>query len=100
MSLGEIKRSRKKVAAAWARSGGWDGKGHHLRRAMIRTWVQRDVKDVNGVGDNYLAGACILGRNNKSARRLVGSRCATPQFGKTPTAAIKKALHSLARKLK
>jgi hypothetical protein len=91
MSLGLVRHNKKKIQRA--------GKSvkTEIRKAMVDIWVQRDLYTKAGPG--YLAGAC-LGKKRRSGGFFVPRKCARAQEGKTPTAAIKKALHNLASKLK
>lgn len=91
MALGALKRRRKKVSGAYWRIGtGSRQTGRHVKVDVV---VSRGEIGRGGSGKiGYGARACIL-RKGRSAKR-----CGDSGEASTPTAAIRKALRSLAAK--
>lgn len=101
--LGEIKRSsaasKKKWRAAHARST-----GQARRQVNVGVNVQRSMGGPRGT--MFWAWACPLGHGGKGQRNSARiyrdrnfKRCGGA-YGKTPTGAVKSALHNFARKLR
>lgn len=125
MALGEIKRNRKKVAAARRREMAASDRHRadaaarrkrgervdarplsHVRKVSISASVYRAAG--NGGKHNYNAMVCPTTKISSGSLRAAmagakregrSSRCGYGE-GRTPTAAIKKALHRMATKLK
>lgn len=93
MAFGSVHRKRKKVSSAYWRIGtGSRQVGRHVKVDVV---VNRAEIGRGGSGRiGYAARACLL-RKGRSAKR-----CGDSGEGLTPTAAIRKALRSLAGKSK
>ena len=111
MALGAIKRNRKKVAAAKLRENRLVPNlppkgGPRARRVPFLATVRRSAG--HGNKHNYSAMACPNNAINTGSLRAAGARsrreARNPRCGygdgRTPTAAIKQALHRMATKLK
>lgn len=88
MDLGSVKHSKKKIARAYHDGIAYD------RTAKVEVHIHRS-------GTKYMARACVV-RGAKGWRMAHGARqrCGLPELASTPTTATKKALRSLAQKLK
>jgi hypothetical protein len=104
MAMGRVKHKSSKVAKAYYREGARaNSAGVHVNRRMVVIEV-----GVNRMGFHpgpgaarkgyYEARACVRKKSSRSKPTV--SRCGVLTWGSTPTAAAKKALSSLVKKLK